>query len=276
MNSITFSTLACPHWLVETIITKAAEYGYDGIEWRGGSHGHVQPGMSSDKKSFIREQCSNTGLTSIAVTAYTGFVSNSAEERQFNLDELKRYVDLAAEVGATYVRTFVGAIPEGEKLNSGMYINISDCLNSASEYAESAGVKIAIEPHDDFVCSSTVIPIFDLAKSRSTLYAIWDLGNTYAVGEDPDKAFHLLKHHIGYIHIKDGTRCSPGWQLCALGNGDVPLAQAFALLRTNGYQGALNVEWEYAWHPELDPPEIALPASLQKIREILATQTESS
>jgi hypothetical protein len=30
------------------------------------------------------------------------------------------------------------------------------------------------------------------------------------------------------------------------------------------------VEWEYAWHPELAPPEVALPAALQTVRELLA------
>jgi hypothetical protein len=39
----------------------------------------------------------------------------------------------------------------------------------------------------------------------------------------------------------------------------------------------LSVEWEYAWHPELDPPEIALPAALRTVRELLASaQTESA
>jgi len=30
------------------------------------------------------------------------------------------------------------------------------------------------------------------------------------------------------------------------------------------------VEWEYAWHPELDPPEVALPAALRVVRNLLA------
>jgi hypothetical protein len=30
------------------------------------------------------------------------------------------------------------------------------------------------------------------------------------------------------------------------------------------------VEWEYAWHPELDPPEIALPAQLRTVQKLLA------
>lgn len=276
MNQITLSTLACPHWPINTVITKAAEFGYDGIEWRGGIHGHVQPDMPASQKSLIKAQSSDLGLTSFAVTAYTGFTSESAKERETNLDELKRYVDLAVELGATYVRTFLGELPSGKKLDSRTYINIFDSLTVAAQYAESARIKIAIEPHDDFVRSSKVLPVFDLLHDAAHLCVIWDLGNTYAAGEDLDQGFELLKQHLGYIHIKDGRGRSPTWQLCAVGKGDVPLAQAFELLQTNGYQGALNIEWEYAWHPELDPPEVALPAALHKIQELLASQREST
>jgi len=270
MNPITFSTLACPDWQIETVIAKASEFGYDGIEWRGGSQGHVQPDLSTTKKSLLRQQCSDRGLISLAITAYTTFVSNSAEERQANVDELRRYADLAAELGAGYVRTFLGELPEGTRIDSSIYENIINCLNHASEHADSMGVKIAVEPHDDFVRSSSVFPIFDQNRSHPALRVIWDLGNTFSEGEDPAEGFDLLKNHIAYIQVKDGKRRTPNWQLCSLGAGDVPIGQAFQLLRTIEYQGAFSVEWEYAWHPELDPPEVALPAALETVRELLA------
>ena len=57
----------------------------------------------------------------------------------------------------------------------------------------------------------------------------------------------------------------------------MPLSQAFELLLANDYQGAFSVEWEYAWHPELDPPEIALPAALRTVQALLAAaQPESA
>jgi sugar phosphate isomerase/epimerase len=193
------------------------------------------------------------------------------------VDELRHYADLAAELGATYVRTFLGELPGGTKLDSSIYENVSDCLNAASEHAESVGVKIAVEPHDDFVLSSTVVPIFDQNKSHPALRVIWDIGNAFAAGEDPAQGFDLLKHHLAYVQVKDGKGREPNWQLCPLGEGDVPLSQAFELLLANDYQGAFSVEWEYAWHPELDPPEIALPAALKKVRELLiAAQPESA
>ena len=269
MNPIALSTLACPSWSINTIITKASEFGYQAIEWRGGPQGHVQPMMLSLEKAALRKMSQDAGLRALAVTSYTSFVSLLAEERQSNVDELRRYADLAAELGAEYVRAFLGELPENTNIDSSIYKNISDCLNAASEYAVSVGVKIAVEPHDNFTRSASVSPLFDRDWSHPDLRVIWDLGNTFAVGEDPHEGFALLKDRLAYVQVKDGIRQDSGWQLCALGQGNVPLARAFALLLEDGYEGAFSVEWEYAWHPELDPPEKALPMALQVVRGLL-------
>jgi sugar phosphate isomerase/epimerase len=276
MNPVSFSTLACPNWSIETIIAKASEFGYDGIEWRGGPQGHVQPTMPAAQKEVLQKMLMDTGLIAIAVTAYTTFASQLAEEQQSNLDELSRYVDLAAELDAPYVRTFLGELPKGVNLDSSMYEKISNCLHRAADYASSVGVKIAVEPHDDFVRSSTVVPILSRVQ-HPALRVIWDIGNAFAAGEDAKETFELLKHRMAYVQVKDGNGRGTEWQLCSLGQGHVPLAQSFALLLAHGYEGALSVEWEYAWHPELDPPEIALPAALRTVRELwAAAQPESA
>jgi sugar phosphate isomerase/epimerase len=276
VNQVTFSTLACPSWSIETIIKKASEFGYDGIEWRGGSQGHVQPAMPAEQIAVLQKASADAGILAVAVTAYTSFVSSHAKERQANIDELRRYADLAAELDAPYVRAFLGELPNGVQLDSSIYENISDCLNTASDYAESVGVKIAIEPHDDFVRSSTIVPILNRVQ-HAALRVIWDMGNTFAAGEELSEGFEFLKDHIAYVQVKDGKKQDAAWQLCLLNQGDVPLGKAFELLLTNGYQGTFSVEWEYAWHPELEPPEIALPAALKTVRELLSdAQTEAA
>lgn len=276
MNPVSFSTFACPNWSIERIIAKASEFGYDGIEWRGGPQGHVQPTMPVAQKALLQKRSMDTGLMAVAVTAYTSFVSHLAEERQSNLEELRRYVDLAAELDAPYVRTFLGELPDGRKLDSSIYEKISACLNTAADYASSVGVKIAVEPHDDFVRSSTIVPILSRVH-HPALRVIWDIGNAFAAGEELKEGFEILKHRIAYVQVKDGKGRALNWRLCPLGEGDVPLAHAFALLLAHGYEGAISVEWEYAWHPELDPPELALPAALQTVQELLAAaQTESA
>jgi sugar phosphate isomerase/epimerase len=277
MNPIAFSTLACPGWSINTIISKALEFGYEGIEWRGGPQGHVQPTMPAREIAALRKMSGDAGLAALAITTYTSFVSHLVEDRQSNVDELRRYADLAAEIDAAYVRAFLGELPEDTNIDSSTYKNISDCLNPASEYATSVGVKIAVEPHDNFTRSSVISPIFDQNRSHPDLRVIWDIGNTYAVGEDSLEGFDVLKDRLAYVQVKDGRGQAATWQLCSLGQGHVPLARAFELLLGYGYEGAFSVEWEYAWHPELDPPEIALPAALRTIQELLAAiQSESA
>ena len=97
------------------------------------------------------------------------------------------------------------------------------------------------------------------------------------MGDDLKAGFELFKNRIAYVQVKDGKGRASEWQLCSLGQGDVPLRRAFELLLAHGYEGALSVEWEYAWHPELDPPEMALPAALRTVRELWsAAQPESA
>ena len=270
MNPVAFSTLACPGWSIPTVIKEAVEFGYEAIEWRGGPEGHIQPTMSSSEKTTLQKMSRDAGLTALAVTAYTSFVSSLAVERQSHVDELRRYADLAAEIGADYIRAFLGELPAGTDLTPSIYQNILDSLNAASEYATSVGVRIAVEPHDNFTRSAIVSPLFDRDRSHPELRVIWDLGNTFAAGEEPDQGFALLGDRLAYVQVKDGIRQGSMWQLCALGQGNVPLAQAFTLLLENGYEGAFSVEWEYAWHPELDPPEKALPDALHVVRNLLA------
>ena len=277
MNPVTFSTLACPNWTVQTVIAQASKFGYDGIEWRGGPQGHIQPFASAEQKVILRQMSADAGLMVLAVTAYTSFVSDNAEERQSNVDEVRRYADLAAELGAHYVRVFLGELPQNTNPSVKTYENITDCLSRAAQHASLVGVGVAIEPHDNFARSSAVAPVLDRTKSDPALGVIWDIGNAFAAGEEPLVGFELFKDRLTYVQVKDGTRRGEDWQLCSLGMGNVPLAQAFELLLANGYEGALSVEWEYAWHPELDPPEIALPAALRTVRQLLAAaQTESA
>jgi sugar phosphate isomerase/epimerase len=76
------------------------------------------------------------------------------------------------------------------------------------------------------------------------------------------------------VQVKDGRGRGADWTLTPIGAGEVPLGTAFGLLMTAGFGGAISVEWERAWHPELDPPEVALPGALKVVRRLLETAVE--
>jgi sugar phosphate isomerase/epimerase len=246
----------------------AAEFGYDGLEWRGGPQGHVQPSMSASSQSALCALVSDAGLRSVAVTAYTSFTSLDARTLKENLDELRRYADLAVALGARYVRAFLGELYPGADLEK-IHDNAARCLLAAAEHARSVGVGLAVEPHDDFVRSASAVPILEMAQ-HPAIGAVWDIGNTCSAGEAVEDSYRLLGSRIVHVHVKDGVGRLDDWRLTRLGEGEVPLKRAFELLLEGGYTGALSLEWERAWHPELDPPEVALPHSLRVMRNLLA------
>ncbi len=266
MPLITFSTLACPRRSISEVIARAKAFGFDGIEWRGGAAGHVNPSMSRSKLAELVRGMQDTGLTSLALTTYTAFVSPQRQEREANIQVLREYIDLAKEIGARYVRAFIGELDRDQKAP---YPQIIECFEAAILYAQAAGVGIAIEHHDDFVKTRSIEPIL-AALPDPFLGVVWDIANGFSAGETPADAFPHSRDRIFYVQVKDGKGQHEEWQLTNVGEGQVPLREAFELLRKIGYDGAFSVEWEYAWHPELDPPEIALPRARQYIAESLA------
>jgi sugar phosphate isomerase/epimerase len=223
--------------------------------------------MTADERQALLQWSAGAGLTPLAVTAYTSFVSSDAEERQANVADLIHYIDLAADISAQYVRAFLGELLPGADWDSA-YTSITDSLLKTVDYAQSKGVTIAVEPHDDFVRGASIAPILERIQ-HPALGVIWDIGNTFASGEDPDESFRWLRERIAYVQIKDGRGRGPSWQLVSIGEGDVPIEEAFDLLLSDGYPGAFSVEWERAWHPELEPAEVALPASIGHVRKLL-------
>jgi len=56
------------------------------------------------------------------------------------------------------------------------------------------------------------------------------------------------------------------------GEGEFPAFDVHRLLIDNHYTGWYSLEWEKAWHPELDAPEIALPQFSQQMRTLLTKE----
>jgi len=93
--------------------------------------------------------------------------------------------------------------------------------------------------------------------------AVWDSHHPVRVGERPAEVLNYLAGRIALAQVKDARRePDGGWQLTALGAGELPLREMVDGLLASGYTGWISVEWEKHWHPEIEPPEVALPQHL--------------
>ncbi|HIQ04865.1 MAG TPA: sugar phosphate isomerase/epimerase [Anaerolineae bacterium] len=276
MNPIAFSTLACPEWPIARIITAAQEYGYDGVELRGsGAYtGHVSTDMAPADRAALRQRFADAGVLIVSVTAYTRLAQLDQAELAANLDILRRYVDLAADLGAPVIRTYGGRLQSGFSREQANQV-LAGALRQAGEYAASCGVTIALETHDDFSAGAAVSAVLEQVESPA-VGALWDILHPWRVSEPVEETLRLLASRTVHVHLRDAVRTDEGTQTVFLGEGEIPVRRIMEELIAGGYEGAFVMEWERAWHPELEPPEVVLPQYASPMRAYLQEFAQES
>ncbi|GGJ03519.1 hypothetical protein GCM10010885_11020 [Alicyclobacillus cellulosilyticus] len=261
---LAYSNLACPEWPLDEVMRRAAAYGYAGVELRL-YEGEVIPArLPEGVVQAIRAAATAAGVTILGIGASTRFAMADPGERRRQEDELRAYLDLAARLGARFVRTFGGQM-EGDAADC--IARLAESLARVAEAADAAGVDILLETHDDFSPSARVRDALAAAR-HPRLGALWDVHHPYRMGETPAETMANLSPWLRHVHIKDARRRGDGWDLVPLGAGEVPVREILRALRAAGYSGWLSVEWERKWHPELQPAEEALPQHITVLRAL--------
>lgn len=261
-----FTTLGCPNWDLETIIQKAVEFGYDGVDFRGylGTMEIYQsPAFSTDlekTKKLFADAKLDISCFSSSVRLFT----TSTEKLEHFLQELHEYGKLCQAFNTPYIRVFGGVIGDTPRKKALDIVesNVKQMLEVARLY----GVTLILETHDDWTHCEYVAEVLKRADSEH-LQVLWDVHHPFrTVGEKPETTWDMLGKHIKYTHWKDSfikKDAKRGYQLCLMGEGDIPLKQIYDLLIERKYDGYFTLEWEKVWCPEIEEPEVAFPQFIE-------------
>jgi sugar phosphate isomerase/epimerase len=255
---------------VATIAAFAAANGFDGVELRTHPDGnHASTTMSPPQRAALKRTFEDAGARVFSVMGYSRFALPDRAERQQNVDELKRAVDLAASLGADFVRTFGGRLAPGADRNQTIQ-TIADCLRPCCQHAQQAGVRVAIETHDDW-CDARMLRALIDATGHTHLGVVWDFYNAVAgLGDTLEKNFAAVQEFVFYTHTKDGRPGPDGkWHYVPPGEGQINLPRVVQLLRSIAFDGFLSFEHEKKWHPELPDPDVAFPRYVHYMRGLI-------
>jgi sugar phosphate isomerase/epimerase len=258
---LSFSTLGCPNWSFQQIIDFAVAHGYKGIEIRC-----IQRELDLVKcTEFSTEQnklatlsrMKEKGLRFVNLGASANLHIIDAAERQKNVDEAKRFIDLAQQINCPYIRVFPNNFPKEQDRNATTDIIIKNLLE-LGEYASGSNVSVLMETHGDLVKSEDIEKIMLSAKHTHT-GLVWDVTNMWSITKEPPTVvYEKLKKYIKHTHIKDAKITDGKIVYTLMGQGEVPIFEAIDALVKGGYKGYYSFEWEKLWHPEILEPEIAL------------------
>jgi sugar phosphate isomerase/epimerase len=271
-HRIAFSTLGCPAWSWKTILEQADRLGYAGIELRGVA-GEMDlpkvPELHGTRLAGTKKDLAALGLVVSDLGASAQMHHKDPVERGKQLDEGRRFIDLAQAMGVRYVRVFGDKIPEGEPKEEVMKRVVAG-FQQMAEYAKPAGVTVLIESHGDFTHAADLEAI--LTRVGSPQFALlWDACNSFVAGkEKPADTYAKLGKWIRHTHLKDSKSEGGGERYVLVGSGDVPVREQVQVLARGGYQGFYCFEWEKKWHPEIEEPEVAFPHYAKTVGSYLA------
>jgi sugar phosphate isomerase/epimerase len=259
---LAFSTLGCPKWSWLQILDFAQQHGFAAVELRG-MLGELnlpaRPEFAADKIPQARRDVSSRGLKIACVSSSSAMHDEDPQKRAQQLADARTFIDLAAALGAPYVRVFGNDIkgPREE-----VVARVAAGLRELGEYAAPRNVTVIIESHGDFTDSPTLKDILTRANSDHVAL-LWDAHHTFATShEEPEFTVGQLGKWIRHTHLKDsvpGEKAGDENRRYVLtGKGDVPIERQIRALVSIGYKGMYCFEWEKVWHPEILEPEIAI------------------
>jgi sugar phosphate isomerase/epimerase len=262
---LAFSTLGCPDWTLEQAAEQAAAYGYRALEVRLLDREIIPADLSAEGRQRIKRVMRDHNIEIIGLGLSTRFSALDPTERQKNVRDLERYLELANDLGVPYVRTFGGNVMEGGTLEQTIRW-VAEGISAALPTAEQQGVTILLETHDAFCRGAEVAQVLAQVP-HERLKAVWDVHHPFRMGESIEETWRLIGDRTVHVHMKDARlRPDGSWQLVLLGEGEVPCHDVVKLLHREGYKGYISAEWEKKWHPEIEPPEVALPQHAETLR----------
>ncbi|MEO3946641.1 sugar phosphate isomerase/epimerase family protein [Gorillibacterium sp. CAU 1737] len=262
---------------LEENLLKAKQAGADGVQLYAVS-GEMDPEklQPSDRRALVR-RLDELGLgLSALVGDFGGHGFQDAGENGRRIRQVKRVLELAADLGTPVVSTHIGIVPEEE--GTPAYAAMQRACMELGLYAESLGLRLAVETGPE---PAARLKAFLDSLGTKGIAVNYDPANLVMVmGDDPVQGVHTLREYIVHVHAKDGIRLrpvdprqvygAPGFNRNSLevdrdfaifgphfletplGSGAVDWPSCLRALRSIGYEGYLTIEREDGVRPEVD------------------------
>ena len=258
---IGFSTLGCPAWRWKTILDSADQLGYASLELRGVA-GEMDltkvPEFAGSRLAATKKDLAALGLVVSDLGASSRMHEKEAATRAAQLDEGRRFIDLAHAMEVKYVRMFGDKLPAGEPREDVMK-RVIEGFQQMAAHAQAAGVTVLMESHGDFTRSKDLVEI-ERAVHAQSFAILWDAHHTFVAGnEAPADTFAAIGRFVRHTHLKDSKPERTDRRYVLTGTGEVPIKAQVAVLAKAGYKGYYCFEWEKKWHPDIEEPEVAFP-----------------
>lgn len=234
----------------EDLIRISAENDLDGVDMTV----YWFPNTEDSFLLPLKRAAYRAGIEIYSISVRTELTKPAGETRTQALTDLKKWVDVAAKLGAGHIRVFGGAIPKTSTEDEAAQW-VAETLGPAGEYAGQHGIILGLENHGG------------VTDRAATIVKIVKQVNSPWVGINLDTAnfktkvyeqIEMIAPHAVNVQVKAMIKDE---------NGPAPSDwdRVAKMLVANNYRGYLALEYE-----EKAPALEATPALFKKLREVCA------
>lgn len=234
-------------------VAKAAEIGYEYIEPMVhlgrellSEAGYFHSVSLYDDPLYVRELCLKHNVRLSGLSSHTPLC-----KPEISVEYLKMAIRWAAQAGAPVVNTDEGPKPFWTSKEMD-YLLMKYTLTEASMVAERHGIRIGIEPHQQYSKTPEGLDSIHALVASPAIGINFDTGNSYlAGGSDVYEWLERVKDRLVHLHAKDismqqseaergkvtGTPVG-----CACGDGVVDWKRVIDIVKSSGREIVFSVE----------------------------------
>ena len=250
-------------------IRVVGQAGYQGIElWLSEIDGYVDQG---GQLSGLKQMLDHHGLKMPNIIAFFQWSNPDATLRKKELEEAKRVLTIARQLGCMYV----AAPPSGIVDMADLPLeNIAEYYRDLLEIARNIGVKPLLEfwGHSKILCSlKQAMKVLELVNEPDAML-LADVFHMAKAGDSFDLLSKLKGTELGLFHVNDYPDAPDVSKLSDTrrvypGDGVAPLDQIIGTLRDIGYAGMLSLEL-FSEEYQKNGAENVAKTGIQKMRRV--------
>lgn len=204
----------------------------------------------------LRRHAFLQGLAISGTAVRNTFTYAPGAELDKEIDHVKRWIDLAAELHAPTIRIFAGDLQKGTSEADARRWCV-DAIHRACEYAGTRGVILALENHGGIVTTPDQL-LAIVREVKSDWFGVnLDTGNFR--GPDPYAQLARVAPYAVVVQVKSEISTGSGPRQAA------DLGRLVKILRDANYRGFVALEYEAA-----EDPRRAVPRYLEQLRKLIA------
>jgi sugar phosphate isomerase/epimerase len=230
LGIVTYNIAAA--WDVATILKVCKTVGLSPVELRT-SHKHgVEPSLSKAERAEVRKRFADVGIEIWGCGTTCEFQSPESAVVQKNIEECKRFVELAADLGGRGVKVRPNGLPQEVPVEKALE-QIGKALIPCGKAAADANVEIWVEVHGRGTAHPPHVKTIMEHCGHPSVGLTWNSNREDVKNGSVAEYFKLLRPWVRSCHInelyKDLT-------------GAYPYRELFRLFRETGYDRVTLVE----------------------------------